>query len=137
MTPNLRFNKKMTKLLIKAMPQESITLHTLKWKLENTNNIYGCYYKGLFKTQMFFIQPMEDDMFRLLAIGDKGECNCYIIDDMESFMNVVGAEEIKPVDSEAREDLYNAVMETKALPNTGIIMVDEEESIYVYDHTNY
>lgn len=137
MTPNLRFNKSMTKLLIKSIPNDTLSLNSLNWRLDNTKEIYGSYCRGIFtKNIMFFLQRMEEDKFRLLVIGDKGSCNCYLIDDIEQYLKVIGITKIEPVDKEDEDQLYEAVNETKAIPNTGIIIIDEEENIFVYDHTN-
>lgn len=134
MTPNLRFNKNITKTLIKSIPEEKLTLQALNWRLDNTRKVYGSYHKGLFKTTMFLLQRIDEDMYRLLTVNNKNECRCYLIEDIKLYMKVIGIEEIDLVDT---EDIYEALEDTKVLPNTGIIVIDEEESVFVYDHENY
>ena len=62
MTPNLRFNKKMTKKLIASTPEENIKKNKLglDWAIENTNKIYGSCYSTLFGTTLFIIQKKSE-----------------------------------------------------------------------------
>lgn len=135
MTPNLRFNKKLTRKLIKAIPKNDykITLLSLEWNMDNGNNVYGLMYEGLFKGTTFFLQRTEPNRYRLVVSDGSPLCSFYIIDDIEKFLDVVGVEILELENS---SDIRKALEETVIIPNTGIIMVDDDE-VYVYEHRNY
>jgi len=135
MTPNLRFNKKLTRKLIKAIPKDSFkpTLLSIEWNMENGNNVYGLMYAGLFKGTTFFLQRTEPNRYRLVVSDGSPLCSFYIIDDIEKFLDVVGVEVL---DLENAEDIRAALEETLIVPNTGIIIVDNDE-VFIYEHENY
>lgn len=135
MTPNLRFNKKLTRKLIKAIPKDSFkpTLLSIEWNMENGNNVYGLMYIGLFKGTTFFLQRTEPNRYRLVVSDGSPLCSFYIIDDIEKFLDVVGVEVL---DLENAEDIRAALEETLIVPNTGIIIVDNDE-VFMYEHENY
>ena len=135
MTPNLRFNKKLTRKLIKAIPKDSFkpTLLSIEWNMENGNNVYGLMYTGLFKGTTFFLQRIEPNRYRLVVSDGSPLCSFYIIDDIEKFLDVVGVEVL---DLENAEDIRAALEETLIVPNTGIIIVDNDE-VFIYEHENY
>lgn len=136
MTPNLRYNKKLTNYLIKSIPSEDrkINPQTVIWNLENdTDRIYGLCYDGWFKRVTFLLQKVDDERYRLVVTDGRPVCNFYIIDDLEEFLNFVGVELMEYEDTKGMKD---ALVETAIVPNTGIIMVDENK-IYIYDHKNY
>ena len=135
MTPNLRFNKKLTRKLIKAIPKDSFkpTLLSIEWNMENGNNVYGLMYAGLFKGTTFFLQRTEPNRYRLVVLDGSPLCSFYIIDDIEKFLDVVGVEVL---DLENAEDIRAALEETLIVPNTGIIIVDNDE-VFIYEHENY
>ena len=135
MTPNLRFNKKLTHKLIKAIPKDSFkpTLLSIEWNMENGNNVYGLMYAGLFKGTTFFLQRTEPNRYRLVVSDGSPLCSFYIIDDIEKFLDVVGVEVL---DLENAEDIRAALEETLIVPNTGIIIVDNDE-VFIYEHENY
>lgn len=135
MTPNLRFNKKLTRKLIKAIPKDSFkpTLLSIEWNMENGNNVYGLMYTGLFKGTTFFLQRTEPNRYRLVVLDGSPLCSFYIIDDIEKFLDVVGVEVL---DLENAEDIRAALEETLIVPNTGIIIVDNDE-VFIYEHENY
>ena len=135
MTPNLRFNKKLTRKLIKAIPKDSFkpTLLSIEWNMENGNNVYGLMYAGLFKGTTFFLQRTEPNRYRLVVSDGSPLCSFYIIDDIEKFLDVVGVEVL---DLENAEDIRAALEETLIVPNTGIIIVDNDE-VFMYEHENY
>lgn len=135
MTPNLRFNKKLTRKLIKAIPKDSFkpTLLSIEWNMENGNNVYGLMYIGLFKGTTFFLQRTEPNRYRLVVSDGSPLCSFYIIDDIEKFLDVVGVEVL---DLENAEDIRAALEETLIVPNTGIIIVDNDE-VFIYEHENY
>ena len=56
-----------------------------------------------------------------------------IIDDIEKFLDVIGVEVL---DLENAEDIRAALEGTLMVPNTGIIIVDNDE-VFVYEHENY
>ena len=135
MTPNLRFNKRLTRKLIKAIPKNDykITLLSLEWNMDNGNNVYGLMYEGLFKGTTFFLQRTEPNRYRLVVSDGSPLCSFYIIDDIEKFLDVVGVEILELENS---SDIRKALEETVIIPNTGIIMVDDDE-VYIYEHRNY
>ena len=135
MTPNLRFNKKLTRKLIKAIPKDSFkpTLLSIEWNMENGNNVYGLMYTGLFKGTAFLLQRIEPNRYRLVVSDGSPLCSFYIIDDIEKFLDVIGVEVL---DLENAEDIRAALEETLIVPNTGIIIVDNDE-VFVYEHENY
>ena len=135
MTPNLRFNKKLTRKLIKAIPDEELkpTLSSIEWNMENSDKVYGLQCFGLFKTTIFFLQRMEENRYRLVVSDGQPICSFYIIDDIEKFLEVVGVEILE---LENTTNIKKALEETIIVPNTGILLIDENE-IYIYDHTNY
>ena len=135
MTPNLRFNKKLTRKLIKAIPKDSFkpTLLSIEWNMENGNNVYGLMYAGLFKGTTFFLQRTEPNRYRLVVSDGSPLCSFYIIDDIEKFLDVVGVEVL---DLENAEDIRAALEETLIVPNTGRIIVDNDE-VFIYEHENY
>ena len=134
MTPNLRFNKKMTKKLIASTPDENIKKNKigLHWAIENTNKIYGSYYSTLFGTTLFIIQKKSEDMYRLIIADKKGLCGFYIIDDIENYLEFIGVEELF---FDNQDTLVDAIKETTTYPNTGIINIDGGK-IFVYERKN-
>lgn len=137
MTPNLRFNKKLTKKLLKASPKEKdkVSLLSINWNLQNSNKIYGLENIGLFKTTAFFLQLVDDNMYRLVISDGSPLCSFYIIDDIESFIDFIGIQVIE-TDEEEAENINQALELSKNFPNTGIIVVDDGR-IFVYEHSNY
>lgn len=137
MTPNLRFNKKLTKKLLKASPKEKdkVSLLSINWNLQNSNKIYGLENIGLFKTTAFFLQLVDDNMYRLVISDGSPLCGFYIIDDIESFIDFIGIQVIE-ADEEDVENINQALELSKSFPNTGIIVVDDGR-IFVYEHSNY
>lgn len=135
MTPNLRYNKSLTRKLIKSIPDSEFkpTLLNIEWNMENGHNVYGLKHEGLFKTTVFFLQRLEENRYRLVVSDGQPICSFYIIDDIEKFLNVVGVE-ILELDN-ARE-IRKALEETVIVPNTGIMIINEDE-IFIYDHANY
>ena len=135
MTPNLRFNKKLTRKLIKAIPKDSFkpTLLSIEWNMENGNNVYGLMYTGLFKGTAFLLQRTEPNRYRLVVSDGSPLCSFYIIDDIEKFLDVIGVEVL---DVENAEDIGAALEGTLMVPKTGIISVDNDE-VFGYEHENY
>jgi len=137
MTPNLRFNRKVSKMLIHAIPKdhEKTNLHHIEWNFQNhTNKIFGLEKLGLFKSKLFLLQRLENGQYRLIVPSGTGPlCSFYIIDDIERFIDIIG---IKVVSEDGDPSLLAALEETKMVPHTGLIYI-EGETIYVYDHTNY
>jgi len=135
-TPNLRFNKKITKKLLKSIPDEEDRLspQTILWNMENTNKIYGSWSKDLFgKTTIFMIYKFKENLYRLVVSNEKGLTSLYLIDNIDSYLEYIGAEELE---LQNQNEILKALDQTSVLPNTGIICIDEEK-IFVYDHANY
>ena len=132
MTPNLRFNKKMTKKLIASTPNEDIKKNKLglDWAIENTNKIYGSYYSTLFGATLFIIQKKSEDMYRLIIANKKGICGFYIIDDIEEYLKFIGVEELF---FDNQDTLGDAMKETSNYRNAGRVNIDGGK-IFVYEH---
>lgn len=137
MTPNLRFNKKITRKLINSSPDEEERLNpqTVIWNLENSDNkIYGSWYKNIFgKTTIFIIYKFKENLYRLVVSNETGLHALYLIDNIDDYLKTVGAQELE---IQNQESILIALEHTSKLPNTGIVCVDEEK-IFVYDHTDY
>lgn len=136
MTPNLRYNKKMTAKLVKAAPEEEnkVSLMSVDWGIENKNHIYGLIKYGWFRNTVFYFQKYEEDLYRLIYMEDDYRCHCYIIDDIDAFMDFIGIEILEV--EENQDKLIEALDNLKSLPHTGIIVIDEGR-IYVYEHNSY
>lgn len=136
MTPNLRYNKRMTAKLLKAAPKDDDRrgLLNIKWHLDNDKSIFGLFRLGWFKSDVFLLQKL-DDLYRLVVPEKNGLCHFYIIDDIETFIDYLGIQELK-IDNMNTDEVLTELELTKECPSTGIIVIDEER-IYVYDHTNY
>lgn len=135
MVPNLRFNRKLTKKLIKAMPKDRVTsLLNINWAYDNSEDrVYGLCHTGLFKSTMFYLQRIDEDRYRLVVADGKPMCSFYLIDDIEQFLNVVGAELLDLEDPKAAKD---AVEKAVICPSTGMLVIENDE-IFIYDHKNY
>jgi len=136
MTPNLRFNKKLTRKLIKAIPKNDYkpTLLNIEWNMDHGNNVYGLIDdSGLFNNTVFFLQRVEPNRYRLVVSDGSPVCSFYLIDDIEKFLDIIGVEVLE---LDNPEEIRQALEETILIPNTGILMIDGEE-IYLYEHRNY
>lgn len=131
--PNLRFNKGLTRKLIKSSPKEKLNSNTIKWHLENDDKLYGSFADNIFGTTLFFIQYDGVDRYRLIVAKSNGFLGIYLIDDIDSYLEYIGAERLEMTDDESVSGAIDAAL---TLPNTGIIKISDEK-IYVYDHTNY
>lgn len=133
MTPNLRFNKAITKRLLKSQVPKDMQVSKLSmdWGLENGDKIYGSICKGLFKSHNFVIQK-QGEFYRILYV-DGGHINVYIIDNMEEYINLIGISELISSDKEMAISILNT---SKILPSSGIIYI-EDETLFVYDHKDY
>lgn len=139
MTPNLRYNKRMTAKLIKAAPKEreKVSLLSAEWNIENRKHVYGLIHWGLLRNDVFYFQKYDEGLYRLIYMEDNYECHCYIIDDIEQFMDFIGISIINLDDKEEPSgDLLDALDSLKELPHTGIIVINEGR-IFVYEHHNY
>lgn len=137
MTPNLRFNKGLTRKLISAIPaqEDKVALQSVEWHLANdTDRLFGLQHHGLFKTTSFFLQKTDKDVYRLVALDNKPLCGFFIIDDINRFMEVVGVSAIELLEP---DDIVAGLKETQICPNTGIVVVDDEDKIFIYEHCNY
>lgn len=135
MTPNLRYNKKITSRIINASPDKEnrMSLLNINWGLDNNNSVYGLKFKKWFRTSAVFLQREDETHFRLIVPGKGLLCNFYIIDNIEEFLDFIGIEKLDMVEP---EKIREAIDQTKDVPNTGIITI-EDGAIYVYDHSNY
>lgn len=132
MTPNLRFNKSLTKKLIKSIPYEENKKNkeSLDWALENTNKLYGSFCSSVFGINLFIIQKKSEDMYRIIASNNKGVYGFYIIDDINEYLDFIGVEEL----FFDNQELISAIIEeTLEYPNTGIINIDDGR-IFIYEH---
>jgi hypothetical protein len=135
MTPNLRFNKSLTRKLLKSSPakEDRSSLLTVNWNIDNKTKVFGSCDIGWFKSTMFFLQKMEEDRFRLVVSDGNPLCKFFLIDDIEKFLDVIG---VQILDMENTDNVIEALEQTAVCPNCGIIVVENEE-VYVYEHENY
>ncbi len=136
MTPNLRFNKKITKKLLKSIPdtEDKLNPQTIIWNMENSNRVYGSWSKDIFgKTTIFMLYQFRPNLYRLVVSNEKGLTSLYLIDNIEDYLEFIGAQELE---LQNQDEIIKALDQTSVLPNTGIICIDEEK-IFVYDHANY
>lgn len=136
MTPNLRFNKKITKKLLKSIPdtEDKLNPQTIIWNMENSNRVYGSWSKDIFgKTTIFMLYQFKPNLYRLVVSNEKGLTSLYLIDNIEDYLKFIGAQELQ---LQNQDEIIKALDQTSVLPNTGIICIDEEK-IFVYDHANY
>lgn len=136
MTPNLRFNKKITKKLLKSIPdtEDKLNPQTIIWNMENSNRVYGSWSKDIFgKTTIFMLYQFKPNLYRLVVSNEKGLTSLYLIDNIEDYLEFIGAQELQ---LQNQDEIIKALDQTSVLPNTGIICIDEEK-IFVYDHANY
>lgn len=136
MTPNLRFNKKITKKLLKSIPdtEDKLNPQTIIWGMENSNRVYGSWSKDIFgKTTIFMLYQFKPNLYRLVVSNEKGLTSLYLIDNIEDYLEFIGAQELE---LQNQGEIIKALDQTSVLPNTGIICIDEEK-IFVYDHANY
>lgn len=136
MTPNLRFNKKITRKLLKSIPdtEDKLNPQTIIWGMENSNRVYGSWSKDIFgKTTIFMLYQFRPNLYRLVVSNEKGLTSLYLIDNIEDYLEFIGAQELE---LQNQDEIIKALDQTSVLPNTGIICIDEEK-IFVYDHANY
>lgn len=136
MTPNLRFNKKITKKLLKSIPdtEDKLNPQTIIWNMENSNRVYGSWSKDIFgKTTIFMLYQFKPNLYRLVVSNEKGLTSLYLIDNIEDYLEFIGAQELE---LQNQDEIIKALDQISVLPNTGIICIDEEK-IFVYDHANY
>jgi hypothetical protein len=136
LTPNLRFNKKITKKLLKSIPdtEDKLNPQTIIWNMENSNRVYGSWSKDIFgKTTIFMLYQFKPNLYRLVVSNEKGLTSLYLIDNIEDYLEFIGAQELE---LQNQDEIIKALDQTSVLPNTGIICIDEEK-IFVYDHANY
>lgn len=137
MTPNLRYNKKFTRRLIKAMPKddERVSLLTIDWHNENGTDVFGLCCEGWFKSTLFFLQKLDEDKYRLVVSDGSPLCSFYLIDDIATFVDFIG---VKRLELDDKENVRDALEHTKCVPNTGLLIIDTENNeIHIYDHKNY
>lgn len=136
MTPNLRFNKKITKKLLKSIPdtEDKLNPQTIIWNMENSNRVYGSWSKDIFgKTTIFMLYQFKPNLYRLVVSNEKGLTSLYLIDNIEDYLEFIGAQELE---LQNQDEIIKALDQISVLPNTGLICIDEEK-IFVYDHANY
>lgn len=128
--PNLRLNKKITKKILQSRVDNGVRLITINWGMENNNKLYGSYKAGLFKTWVMAIHKTEDDVYRLLISDGSKFFEIYSIEDIDEYLELVGAIELPLEDKNAAEKI---IREADNIPSSGLILV-REGRLYVYDH---
>lgn len=128
--PNLRLNKKITKKIIQSHVDDGVRLITINWGMENNNKLYGSYKTGLFKTWVMAIHKTEDDVYRLLISDGNKFFEVYSIEDIDEYLELVGAIELPLEDKDAAEKI---IREADNVPSSGLILV-REGRLYAYDH---
>ena len=136
MTPNFRFNKSLTKKLISSRTTDKLSIQTVKWHLENDEyKTYGSYIDTLFGTYIFIIQNRGDGDYRLNVLTKKGLHAIYIIEDIDLYLETIGAGTLSFRESQT---IDKAMEELKSASPSGILRIDEtDKKIYLYDHENY
>lgn len=128
--PNLRLNKKITKKIIQSHVDDGVRLITINWGMENNNKLYGSYKTGLFKTWVMAIHKTKDDVYRLLISDGNKFFEIYSIEDIDEYLELVGAIELPLEDKDAAEKI---IQEADNVPSSGLILV-REGRLYAYDH---
>ena len=134
MTPNLRFDKSLTKKLLKSSKGERLSSMSIKWNLENNpDKIYGSYYTNLFGTVYgFFIQRIDEETYRLVMITSKGKIMLFIIDDIDLYLEQIVVQELFVQNKQIMADVF---AETKKLLSAGLVVIEEDKT-YIYVHSN-
>ena len=134
MTPNLRFDKSLTKKLLKSSKGEKLSTVSIKWNLENNpDKIYGSYYTNLFGTVYgFFIQRIDEETYRMVMITSKGKMMLFIIDDIDLYLEHITVQELFVENKQLMIDVF---AETKKLLSAGLVVVEEDKT-YIYVHSN-
>ena len=134
MTPNLRFDKSLTKKLLKSSKGEKLSTVSIKWNLENNpDKIYGSYYTNLFGTVYgFFIQRIDEETYRMVMITSKGKMMLFIIDDIDLYLEQITVQELFVENKQLMIDVF---AETKKLLSAGLVVVEEDKT-YIYVHSN-
>ena len=134
MTPNLRFDKSLTKKLLKSSKGEKLSTVSIKWNLENNpDKIYGSYYTNLFGTVYgFFIQRIDKETYRMVMITSKGKMMLFIIDDIDLYLEHITVQELFVENKQLMIDVF---AETKKLLSAGLVVVEEDKT-YIYVHSN-
>ena len=134
MTPNLRFDKSLTKKLLQSSKGEKLSTMSIKWNLENNpDKIYGSYYTNLFGTVYgFFIQRIDEETYRMVMITSKGKMMLFIIDDIDLYLEQITVQELFVENKQLMIDVF---AETKKLLSAGLVVVEEDKT-YIYVHSN-
>ena len=134
MTPNLRFDKSLTKKLLKSSKGEKLSTMSIKWNLENNpDKIYGSYYTNLFGTVYgFLIQRIDEETYRMVMIASKGKMMLFIIDDIDLYLEQITVQELFVENKQLMIDVF---AETKKLLSAGLVVVEEDKT-YIYVHSN-
>lgn len=134
MTPNLRFDKSLTKKLLKSSKGEKLSTMSIKWNLENNpDKIYGSYYTNLLGTVYgFFIQRIDEETYRMVMITSKGKMMLFIIDDIDLYLEQITVQELFVENKQLMIDVF---AETKKLLSAGLVVVEEDKT-YIYVHSN-
>lgn len=126
---DIRFNRKMTKKLIKGMaPTQNMTLNHLDWLLEEKNSLCGCIYKPLIGKRIVFLVVKDKDNYKLICGGDKFP-RVYGIEDIETFLKFISIDELI-VDK--KEEVVNDIKILLDAPITGVVIIDNDK-LYLYD----
>lgn len=134
MTPNLRFDKSLTKKLLKSSKGEKLNATSIKWNLENNpDKIYGSYYTNLFGTVYgFFVQRIDEETYRMVMITSKGKMMLFIIDDIDLYLEQITVQELFVQNKQLMIDVFT---ETKKLLSAGLVVIEEDKT-YIYVHSN-
>lgn len=135
MTPNFRFNKKLTKSLLKSIPceEEKLIKQTIDWNLDQGNVILGSWSDGWFGNNTIFILLRRGENYCLVIGGNKGIYGIYMIDDINEYIDYIGIEKLDLINT---EELLSALKNIEDFPLNGIIVINEEK-IFIYDYKDY
>jgi hypothetical protein len=132
MMPNLRYNKKLSKILNSLKANEKIpglAFSQLTWHTENSEKIFINEYNTLFSSNRFIITYYEE-RGRLFHVNKSGICSVYLIEDMEDFLSKCSFYIRTP-----KENLYHLLRNSSILPLNGIVRSDKN-GIQIYNHKN-
>ena len=126
---NLRFNRPLTKKLLKSVISEDrkVNFQSMDWGQENTDNLYGSIYWRPFLGGYIFFVHKEEERYKLIVVNKNGLVGIYIISDIEEFMSMIPVGKIDKDKFINNKELFNG------LGQTGYIQI-EDGALYLYDH---
>ena len=131
MQVNFRLNQKITKRILRASSTgNTITKVQLDWNLDNSDKIFGLYHKGILSTTLGLLTRKDNQYRILIMIPEKNRmAKTFMIEDVESFLENIGCEELAYNDNEQVKTLLEKTNEY--MPDGYIVC--NSEGLYVYE----